>query len=131
MEPIGRGSRPLPKPDTKQSQRLAGDPPDFDDETTIKAPDGEYPKVIRYDQVTRTTYDIDTGETVVESITPIENVVIVETDLTPPVPQQRYAGQAKVNPVGNKVSTQTTSLRKKKASRFRHPFLRGGENRGR
>ncbi|MYD48147.1 MAG: hypothetical protein F4W95_06640 [Chloroflexi bacterium] len=122
----GRGSRE--PADVERNQRRAGDRPDFDDVTTIKAPDGEYPRVIQYDQMVRVKYDIDTGAERVESIAPIENVAIVETDLTPPVPQQRYAGQAKIVPVGDgeAVKTQTVSERQKLASRFRHPLLTQG-----
>ena len=71
----------------------------------------------------RVTYNIDTGEEVVDARAPADNIQIIETDITPPIPKERYAGQLQVVPHGDKVRIKTVKRRRKKASPNRHPFL--------
>ncbi len=122
--PTRRGSLFREDPERSQrGQRRNDDPPDFADEQTIETPEGEYPRIISYDQIVKVEYDIDTGQEVVEARSPAENIAIVATDVTPPSPQVRYAGQLRVTPKGRQLNTKTVSRRRKKANPNRHPFL--------
>ena len=93
----------------------------------ISSPEGTYPEVIQYDQLVRVTHNLDTGEERVDSLSQPTPVQVVETDLTPPGEQVRYAGNVRVTPMGGTLKTQGVKTRKKKSSRERHPFLKRGE----
>ena len=92
-------------------------------------PEGEYPEVIQYEQLVRVTHNIDTGEERMEAMSQPTPIQVIQTDLTPPDEQVRYAGNVRVTPMGNKLQSKGVHTRKRRSRRQRHPFLRGREAR--